>query len=300
MLYGKFWRLDVHLKIAWGRIAPLALLSLWLSLGRATPLFALDPQKSFAQYIHEVWQREQGLPSNAILSIFQASDGYIWIGTFDGIARFDGASFTIFRTANTPELKSNGVWSIRQSADGSLWFGTNGGGVMQLKDGRFKTYTIQDGLPSNVVHHMCPDRAGGMWFATRNGIAHYTDGKIIAYHLPGDVQQNAVNCVLLDREGTLWIGSVGGLWSFKDGVFKHFTEADGFVPGSIGPLRKTALLNHFGLARATADFFATKMANSPYTPPPMDSHIIVCFPFWLIKMASCGLVPTMGAFAGFA
>jgi ligand-binding sensor domain-containing protein/signal transduction histidine kinase len=263
MLHCKLWRQYVQVKFARVRVALFVLLSLWLHLWHATSLFALDPQKSFTQYIHDVWQREHGLPSNAILSIFQASDGYIWLGTFDGIARFDGVSFTIFRTANTPELKSNGVWSIRQSTDGSMWFGTNGGGVMQLKDGRFKTYTTQDGLPSNVVHHMCSDRAGGMWFATRNGIAHYADGRITAYHLPGDVQQNAVNHVLLDREGTLWVGSVGGLWSFKDGVFKQFTEADGFIPGSIWTITEDSLTNSLWLGTGDRGLF--RYQNGKFT-----------------------------------
>ncbi len=237
------------------------LLCMWLC--DATLLLALDPQKSFSQYAHEVWQREQGLPSNAILSIFQASDGYIWIGTFDGIARFDGVSFTIFHGANTPELKSNGVWSIRESADGSLWFATNGGGLTQFKDGRFKTYTVEDGLPSNVIHHICSDRAGGLWIGTRNGIAHYENGKIIAYQLPGDVQQNAVNHVLLDREGTLWVGSVGGLWSFKDGVFKQFNESDGFSPGSIWTITEDTI-NH-SLWLGTGDRGLFRYQNGRFT-----------------------------------
>ncbi|MDW8467489.1 MAG: two-component regulator propeller domain-containing protein [Chloroherpetonaceae bacterium] len=219
------------------------LISLLLTIAFAPRwLFALDPQKSFTQYMHDIWQREQGLPSNAILSIFQSSDGYIWIGTFDGFARFDGVSFTIFNTTNTPELKGNGIWSIREAADGSLWFATNGGGVTRLKDGRFKTFTVEDGLPSNVVHHLCSDRAGGMWIGTREGIAHISaSGQITSYRIPGDVQQNAINHVTLDQEGTLWIGSVGGLWSFKEGVFKQFTESDGFSLGSVWTITEDTL-----------------------------------------------------------
>lgn len=243
----------------WERLSLLLLLCFY----DATSLLALDPQKSFSQYAHEVWQREQGLPSNAILSVFQASDGYLWIGTFDGVARFDGVSFTVFNSANTPELKSNGVWSIRESTDGSLWFATNGGGLMQLKEGRFKTYTVEDGLPSNVIHHICSDRAGGMWIGTRDGIAHYRDGKITAYRLPGDVQQNAVNHVLIDREGTVWVGSVGGLWSFKDGVFKQFTEADGFSLGSIWTITEDTLTNSLWLGTGDRGLF--RYRNGKFT-----------------------------------
>lgn len=238
------------------RVASLLLLaSLILELFSPNGLFALDPKKSFTQYTHDIWQREQGLPSNAILTIFQSSDGYIWIGTFDGIARFDGVSFTVFNTANTPELKGNGVWSIRESTDGSLWFATNGGGVTHLKEGRFKTYTVEDGLPSNVVHHLCSDRAGGMWLGTREGIAHISNGKITSYRIPGDVQQNAVNHVLLDQEGTLWIGSVGGLWSFKDGVFKQFTESDGFSSGSVWTITEDTLTQSLWLGTGDRGLF---------------------------------------------
>ena len=71
-----------------------SILFLFITLGAPSSLFALDPQKSIAQYGQNVWLRKNGLPANAVNVVLQTHDGYIWLGTSAGLFRFDGVNFT--------------------------------------------------------------------------------------------------------------------------------------------------------------------------------------------------------------
>ncbi len=191
-------------------------------------LYAIDPQKAITQLAHDIWQREQGLPSNSILELLQTSDGYIWIGTFDGLVRFDGISFTVFNKNNTPALKNNGIWALCETEDSTLWIGSNGGGVSAYKDGIFKTYTTSDGLPNNVILDLCPDKQGGVWIGTRNGLARFSNGTISTLAIPDSTGlHNTINALWLDSRGVLWLGTPVGLCSYQNAQFRFYTPSDG-------------------------------------------------------------------------
>ncbi len=102
--------------------------------------FALDPYKTIAQYIHTNWQTEDGLPQNAVQCILQTRDGYLWLGTQEGLARFDGMKFTVFDKTNAQGINNNSFKSLIQTADGSIWAGTQGG-LIHLVGDTFVTYT---------------------------------------------------------------------------------------------------------------------------------------------------------------
>ena len=74
-------------------------------------------------YFTRIWQTEDGLPDNAVTAIVQTREGYLWFGTYGGLARFDGASFTVFDNNNTPEMHSSRVTSLFEDAAGNLWIG---------------------------------------------------------------------------------------------------------------------------------------------------------------------------------
>ena len=71
-------------------------------------------------YAFDLWQTENGLPYNSVTSIIQTQDGYLWLGTYNGLARFDGIKFAVFNTSNTPELPSNRITSLFEDANGVL------------------------------------------------------------------------------------------------------------------------------------------------------------------------------------
>lgn len=77
-----------------------------------------------SSYIVDVWGTEQGLPQSSVISITQTRDGYLWLGTLNGLVRFDGIQFTVFDENNTPELGSSRIVHLFEDSRGNLWIGT--------------------------------------------------------------------------------------------------------------------------------------------------------------------------------
>ena len=86
-------------------------------------------------YCARVWQTEQGLPQNAVTAIVQTRDGYVWVGTYSGLARFDGVHFQVFENGTTPELRSSRVTSLYEDGDGNLWIGHETGELLCFSGG---------------------------------------------------------------------------------------------------------------------------------------------------------------------
>src|SRR5687768_16620034 len=99
----------------------------------ATPAAALDPARAVTQYRHQGWNTGEGLPQSSVESIAQTPDGYLWLGTQEGLARFDGVRFVVFDRANTPALGHNRITALAAGAEGALWIGTEGGGLTKMQ-----------------------------------------------------------------------------------------------------------------------------------------------------------------------
>src|SRR5438128_1971244 len=93
------------------------------------PAAALDGAVSISQYTHDKWTTEQALPQNTVYSIIQARDGYLWLGTWEGVTRFDGSRFVTIDSGNTPALGSNIIQTLIEDHAADLWIGTRGGGL---------------------------------------------------------------------------------------------------------------------------------------------------------------------------
>jgi len=195
---------------------------------------SLDPSKAITQYTHEVWKTEQGLPQNTAAAMVQTREGYIWVGTELGLARFDGIRFVIFDESNTPELKSNVILALAEDHAGRLWIGTQGGGLTCLKDGKFRTYTTSDGLSNDSVLALYEDREGNLWIGTDGGgLDRFRDGHIAAYTTKNGLADDAVFSITEDRQGSLWVGTRAGLNRYKNGHFTTYTTKDGLKNGYV-------------------------------------------------------------------
>src|SRR5262245_50930095 len=95
----------------------------------AAPASALNPDLAITQYSHRAWQPDQtpgSLPQHSVFTILQTHDGYLWLGTQEGLARFDGARFTVFTSKTVDQIRHNDVFTLLEDLDGSLWIGTRG------------------------------------------------------------------------------------------------------------------------------------------------------------------------------
>jgi signal transduction histidine kinase/ligand-binding sensor domain-containing protein len=137
--------------------------------------WALDPHKTLTQYSRHVWGQKDGLPQDTVKSIAQTPDGYLWLGTDEGLARFDGFEFTIF-SRPTSDLPANSIAALAASPDGSLWIGTpNGLGLYRNR--HFRTFTVKDGLPDDDIRDLYSDHAGTLWIVAGIDVCRFQDGK---------------------------------------------------------------------------------------------------------------------------
>ncbi|MFY8001958.1 MAG: two-component regulator propeller domain-containing protein [Candidatus Kapaibacteriota bacterium] len=181
-------------------------------------LRGLDPNKAIINYIHRVWQAEQGLPQNSAQALCQTRDGYLWIGTEEGLVRFDGIRFTVFNTKNTPGLKANAIQALLEDRIGRLWIGTNGGGVSCMSNGQCRAYTTEHGLAGDFVSSLLEDRTdttsegiGTIWVGTLGGgVSRLNQGKCTNITTKNGLSHDLVFTLMQDRTGAVWIGTNGG------------------------------------------------------------------------------------------
>jgi signal transduction histidine kinase/ligand-binding sensor domain-containing protein len=187
---------------------------------------SLDPVAPLTQYIHQSWQSAQGLPQNSVLSIAQTPDGYLWLGTEEGLVRFDGVRFTLFDKHSNVGLQNNQILALLLDHRHNLWIGTNGGGLSRFSDGTFTAYTSRDGLSNSSILCLYEDRAGAIWIGTDGGgLIRFKDGKFHIFRKADGLPDNAVFAISGDEHGNLWIGTHGGLSKFSDGKFATYNAA---------------------------------------------------------------------------
>src|SRR6516225_4462232 len=190
---------------------------LWLCTGCLLLPAAASPQFTIAQ-----WRSDTISPQNAVITavitIIQTRDGYLWLGTPDGLLRFDGDRFTTFNEGNTPGLKSGSVVKLFEDSRTNLWIGTDTGEVLLVKDGKVQEVRVSRGTRERRVASICEDASGAVWLYTADGyLAQYLDGKIgmvrTVVPLFIDSWQVTANyrgnrrSMIVDTTGTLWIGT---------------------------------------------------------------------------------------------
>ncbi|MGB7549255.1 MAG: two-component regulator propeller domain-containing protein [Terracidiphilus sp.] len=167
------------------------------------------------------WQSQNGLPGETVQAFSQTPDGYLWVGTTEGLVRFDGAHFRLFAHENTPALHENSVFCLLTGRDGRLWIGTDGGGLVEMHDGVFRAYTAADGLTDGFVRALFEDRSGTVWVATDSGLFRVTNGNVDRVDNRPEMPANAFHGVFQDHLGRVWAGA-GRLFAILNGHPKEY------------------------------------------------------------------------------
>lgn len=196
---------------------------------------ALNPAQLIDQYVQDVWQSDQGLPQNTVQAIVTTQDGYLWLGTQEGLVRFDGVKFTVFDSANTPGIRNNNIQALLEDRDKILWIGTEGGGLTSFKNGTFQNFSPANGFPADVIRALHQDRNGTLWIGTYgNGLLRLDKGKFSSYSTQHGLTSDRISTIFEDVMGILWIGTYGGgINQLQNGSFRSITTRDGLSNDTI-------------------------------------------------------------------
>jgi signal transduction histidine kinase/ligand-binding sensor domain-containing protein len=192
-----------------------------MKIGLAALLAALVSQwftlsaSSAPQYFLHLWQTEDGLPQNAVSAIVQARNGYLWLGTYSGLVRFDGVRFVLFDNNNTPELQTSRVTSLYEDRDSTLWIGHETGELTRYHQGRFEVVqTVRSGK-ARKVSALGSDEAGDVWMMNEEGLMTRARDNLVLVPPAGPALGQLAFAV--DRAQHIWLARQGKLSKLEHG-----------------------------------------------------------------------------------
>src|SRR3984885_5583419 len=197
--------------------------------------FVAAPQTQFRP---TQWTADSGLPQNIIRGIVQTPDGYLWVATLNGVARFDGVRFTVFDKSNTPGIVANRFAAMVHGVEGDLWLYTENGNITRYHNHEFHTLDVSEGITPDSGHGITADSQGNIWILHSQKIFKWNDG---TGRFQPIVDSDDVHYKGLNWDGTGFWGSRGQkLYCFFHGKLTTYTVPDRFL---LSDIRKVAVGN---------------------------------------------------------
>jgi diguanylate cyclase (GGDEF)-like protein len=192
---------------------------------------ALRPQTAINQFVTTHLTVENGLPESSVGAVAQTRDGYLWFGTEEGLARYDGLRISVFETAHHKTLRDDFIETLAAGHDGSLWVATRSS-LAQLKDGEFHTYFMAQSPISKIYEA----RDGQVWVGSLNGLYVVHGENVRLFTTKDGLPGNAISSIVEGVDGTLWIGTQHGLASLRSGKFRILGSRDGLTADPVRSL----------------------------------------------------------------
>jgi signal transduction histidine kinase/ligand-binding sensor domain-containing protein len=168
---------------------------------------ALDLDRSLRQFHHTAWTLKDGGPG-LVSAIAQTSDGYLWLGTSNGLFRFDGARFERFEPRGDVRLRANNIYSLAAAQDGGLWVGYLMGGASFIHGGRIRNYGDAEGLRAGTVYQFANDLDGHVWAVTSAGPRRLDGERWLELEKDAGYPADAPGVsIAFDNAGTLWVST---------------------------------------------------------------------------------------------
>jgi ligand-binding sensor domain-containing protein/signal transduction histidine kinase len=203
-------------------------LILWLGLAWLCHAQVTPHVPGGAEFLVRSWQLEDGLPDNSVKAILQTRDGFLWLGTDNGLARFDGVIFRPFNTRNTPELKSDRVRCLLEDHDGGLWIGTEGGGLTLFANQRFHRAELEGKINENAaISGLLQNEEGEIWaWVEGHGPArarcHAITGSPEQPKVALTAGSSSAGPLMMDSSGQAWSAVSPGLRKFQKGELTEY------------------------------------------------------------------------------
>jgi ligand-binding sensor domain-containing protein/signal transduction histidine kinase len=201
-----------------------------------SPASGFEPGLSESEGVIRTWHKEDGLLADSVTAILQTRDGFLWVGTSGGLARFDGVKFTEVKLVTSST--NNPIWVTALSEDigGHLWIGTQDG-LFQLGHGIVQQYTKAKGLLDDKVTSLAADGQGFVWIGTKSGLNLFTGKEFKSFTVRDGLPDELVSGVHVARSGMIWITTRGGMCRFVAGRIAPYelqTGSQGRSPEYLG------------------------------------------------------------------
>ncbi len=188
------------------------LLILGAVCGPAELVAAVPPRFSI-----QTWETDEGLPNRSVVSMAQTPDGYLWLGTLQGLARFDGVSFKVFDQENTPALKDNRILHLFADSRGTLWIGTEHSGTLQLRADQISAPTeLSSGGSERRLMAACEDASGAVWLYNANGeVWRYAQNRFTPFIITPH-EESRWRTIIQETNGPVWVGTMRRQFAIGD------------------------------------------------------------------------------------
>jgi signal transduction histidine kinase/ligand-binding sensor domain-containing protein len=184
----------------------------------APSVLALDPNQPLTQLYHSSWNAKNGL-NGSVNALAQTTDGFLWIGSTDGLYRFDGLYFEPYKPEGNV-LPSVSVSTLLALPDGGLWIGYSTGGASFLKDGRVTNYSEHDGFPVGRVRSFVQDQEGTIWAGVVGGFTRFDGSHWHKIRAEWNYASRSAWTLFVDKQGTLWVTTGSGVMFLPKGEKK--------------------------------------------------------------------------------
>ena len=195
----------------------LVVVSMAAALLCATRVDALDAARTLTQYVHRIWQIQQGLPHPSVYAVVQTSDGRLWLGTQAGLVQFDGVRFTTVGESGGVSLADVWVTQLVEDRGHALWIGTDASGVFRLQNGALTHFSTRDGLPSDSVQCLFEDHDGRISVCTAHGLAKWNGRTFDPLTSSRVASASNVSAACETPDGRMWIARDGRLLDIWNG-----------------------------------------------------------------------------------
>ncbi len=224
---------------------------------------SLSPERQLGQYAISTWRIADGLPMNSVLAMTQAADGSLWIGTEEGLVRFDGAEFEVRDRGNTPSMDAHNVQALCAEEDGTVWAGTYGAGLLRWDGRRFSRPAAEpEPERSRPIRALARGPDGSIWIGTAGGLERLVDGRRTRFAADPGLASAAVLAISPGRKGRVWVATVAWLGVVENGALRRFVPEP--APGGIvlalaeGPDGTLHVGTDRGLFRISSDLRASE------------------------------------------
>jgi ligand-binding sensor domain-containing protein/signal transduction histidine kinase len=166
----------------------------------------------------ETWRTDRGLPQNSVNALIQSREGYLWLGTYNGLVRFDGVRFTVFDAGNTPAMRNSRVTSLYEDSRKTLWIGHETGELTRMAEGAFHPVNLSRRWPGGALQNIGEDERADIWLLSIEGSAMRLRDGLVLERFPGiGVEPGGPPEMVKHPDGRLIVSRNGAVAAINDG-----------------------------------------------------------------------------------